>query len=204
MPLPYKCPICGCTEYYEIPGLGKEKRERKGTGYTDNPYRTEIIEPRCLVEYEAEISGDASYYRHVMNVNANVRLCKACGHMDLFNEGMLREIKQTEDELNGKIKDKEQELLNLQNEQKQIEKELGEIEVRLKEISKLLLDEDITIRKHNELEQEAKEIGAKRPQLEKKSKQIPLDIEKVERELNSLKWDLKNVGTIRRREVKAG
>lgn len=195
MPKIYKCPICGCTEYYEIPAIGKD---------TEDSFKREIIHPRCFIEYEIEISGDASLRINTMNVNANICLCKKCGHMDLFNEGMLLAIQQSEARIQNDIKAKEQGLINLKQEQKDIEIELKRINEELANIGKLLLDDELTIRKHNELEEESKRLGADRPLLEKRIKEIPDETKKLEQEIEVLKWDLEHVTSVRSKETNRG
>ena len=115
MAIEYKCPICGCTEYYSIPTQGSVSERSLGTGFSDNPYTKEITYPRCLVEYELELSGDAWLTSSNFEFNATVRLCKKCGHIDLFNESMLEQIKRDEEEFSKQITIKEQEIKSKKN-----------------------------------------------------------------------------------------
>ena len=105
----YKCPICGCTEHYSIPAVGREEISRS------------------LVKYEFDIYGDAYIRKAEVSFDANIRLCKNCGHMDLFNEGMLEEIKKDEQELSKLVSSKEEELHSLEVRGEQIKQELEKV-----------------------------------------------------------------------------
>ena len=88
----FKCPICGCTEHYEIGSVGSKLEQWLGSGYSDDPRRIIVTEQRALLDHEFSISGDASGSCS-LNANFEAYLCKKCGHVQLFAEDMLRAIK---------------------------------------------------------------------------------------------------------------
>ena len=204
MPKIYKCPICGCTEYYEIPGVGQESRITTGGPYSDNPHKTTIIQPRCLIQYEIDIWGDARISKNVFSFNANVCLCKNCGHMDLFNENMLKSIKAAEEEFSEQIKAKENEIKELNLKEKELLKELDDIKNRTKKISELLGDENITVKQQRELQEESKELNSNRASLEKEVNQIQPKISKLNEELAELKDRVLKVASQSSIEIKPG
>ena len=188
MPKLYKCPICGCTEYYEIDSISRQSIRNFGNNH-QNERKTS---PRSLIEYQLSLE-DAYIREETFNFNAAVCLCKKCGHIDLFNEHLLSDIKKEEAELNISIKEKKKELSLLLNKRDELTKWLSFATSRIEEISKLLVDQDITIRKHNELEEENETIHNKMSLIEAEKQELLIQIQKADDELVFVQERLKRV-----------
>ena len=189
MPSKYKCPVCGCTEYYSLSGSSTSTHSTFNGTHNENDGSKSLISADLDI-YCAEHLDIRSFG---VSLNAEVCLCKNCGHIDLFNESRVRHFQSEKERLDNELRAKESELSNLKEEQKKIENELASMRERTQAIAKLLTDEDITIRQHKELEQEAQEINSKRPQLEKRLAQLTNEIGQTEREYSSLSLKLGKV-----------
>lgn len=103
----FKCPICGCMEHFPIKFIGEIKKE-----WIQNrncPGEWKITKERALFNEDFCIPDGS----HSLESSFEVYICKECGHADMFNEHMAKEI-------DLKIK----ELMNKKKELKTILKEL--------------------------------------------------------------------------------
>ena len=80
--------------------------------------------------------------RYKLDFNAGVRLCKNCGHIDLFNSSMLESIESNKAYYSNKLKEKEDELAKLEKRKPEIDIELSAIKCRENDIEKILKDEN--------------------------------------------------------------
>lgn len=199
MPKQYKCPICGSTEYYNIPGHEPSQITRVTKNNYEDGYivgqttKTVIIEHRNLFNIGARSNErvDVSFI-----VNAEICLCKNCGHLDFFNEEMLLDIKTNEksfrdllnqkqkdmNDLNEKINDKKNEEINL-------EKSIIDYETKIK-------DENITIKQQNQYLQELDVCKEKIKIVKKENYKLDKMREALKEELSDVKFRLDNVARI--------
>ncbi len=190
MPLKYKCPVCGCTEYYSLSGSASSNNDSPRDGQQN--YSNKALINAFLDIYCAESLRIRSFD---VSLNAQVCLCKNCGHIDLFNENLVSTFQSDKERFGEELRAKQAELENLNSEKKNTEEELAKIRERTQVIAKLLSSEDITIRQHKELESEAQGINSRRPQLEKRLAQLTKEIEQAQRDYNSIKGKLDRVTT---------
>ena len=192
----FKCPICGCTEHYEIGSVGSKLEQWLGSGYSDDPRRIIVTEQRALLDHEFSISGDASGSCS-LNANFEAYLCKKCGHVQLFAEDMLRAIKFDEERLSSEIAAKQKEVKELNDKAASLDSEKAKIEKRLNELNSLLKSEDITVKQQKEFTLEKEEAQKRLRDIEKENKLISPNLEKALAELEKLKDRLDNVSHIK-------
>ena len=183
MPSKYKCPVCGCTEYFPlVPSRvgSRSSSDSKGNG---NPKERSLI--------DSDLSIDCAEWLSIrefnIKLNAEVCMCKNCAHIDLFGEDLLKNVQNDNEIKRKEIEQKENELSVLKQRKAELEKELAQIRSREEEIVKLLKNEEITVKQHNQLLEESKIVGKKRPLLEKELKKIEPTIYELEQELTILK-----------------
>lgn len=188
MPKFYKCPICGCTEYYEIPSIRRgEDREtclKNGTKIK--------LSPRYLLNVDIDIHGDA-WLRQNIDFNASVCLCKKCSHIDLFNEPMLESIKADEKEFKERIVFINEQLIKNEDEKKNIELKLEANNEKVSSLTKKLKDEDITIRMHNEAEKQLKTIKSDINDLQRQLADLSNISNELKEDLSQTEEYLKNI-----------
>ena len=88
MPSKYKCPVCGCTEYYSMSGASNSSNCPHSGNKSDNNRNALINANIDLNSFEfLDIRGFG------VQLNAEVCLCANCGHIDLFNENLAKTFK---------------------------------------------------------------------------------------------------------------
>ena len=200
MAIEYKCPICGCTEHYELIGSGTPHEEHHVESKYNKEGKVEIHNsrlesPKSLLLTKIKLSSysEASIAEFFVNLNASVYICKKCGHIDLFNPLLVENIKKEEKELQVEIAAKEKQLIELEQADKASREELDKIVEKLKELNKKLSDENITIKQHNAYKEEAKKLGEDEPKIRHNHQVSSLSKEKLEKEIADLRQKLKDV-----------
>ena len=185
----FKCPICGCNEYYRIDMLG-QKRIEKNYVLNDpkNPYggshwETNIIMPKSILYYELitrYLEGSVSLE---VGDNVNARLCKECGYVSLFATGLLDRLKSEEEALKKEQEEINAKLNSLNKEKKELLEKIEPMYERLKELGKLLSSEDITIKQQKEYKEEVKKLESEIKQSKKRLDPIDEEISLLEKKL---------------------
>lgn len=161
----YKCPICGCEEFYIIDGVSSPNENG-------------------LIQYKIEIWGDAYLRENVLNCNFETRVCKECGHVDLF-----KNPKHLRDELENykkQIAEKCAQIDSLKNKISLLKEEQKQNKSRIVFLEKQLTNDEITIKQQKEYQKELKEINDKNGLLSKTIKDAESNIESLENYINSI------------------
>ena len=159
----YKCPICGCEEFYEIRGISQPNEVG-------------------LFQYELEIYGDAYIRKNELNPSFSTRVCKECGHVDLYkNPGSLQNEL---DAFNKKIAEKDLEIKSIEKQIESRKKQQEEDQKRELYLEKQLKNDQITIKQQKEYIGELQETKAR---ISKFSKNVD-DLERLLSETEAQKY----------------
>ena len=137
----FKCPICGCSEHFEIGATGKDDFN--------------------LITYKNELKGEV-WGELIINGNFNVYLCKKCGHVDLFNTEMVEEINKQNKVVDEKAESIINEINRINGKIKSIKEKTEPVLKRIDELKQLLKSEDITIRQQKSYQQELDQLEEKK------------------------------------------
>ena len=133
----YKCPICGCEEFYLISAVTEP-----GKG--------------GLFEYEIELWGDAYLRKNTLSGSFETRVCKSCGHVDLYKNP--RDIQRRINEHEQKISNANQQVKAVEDRIEELKKQNKADEERLVYLEKQLKSDEITVRQQREFQDEFREV----------------------------------------------
>lgn len=178
----YKCPICGCTEHYQVPFV-KELHGGGDYGYSYSVSKTLMFNKHknnVVETYRGIICGECSDGKYTTTY-----LCKGCGHVDLFAEALLKKIKADDATYTEEVEKLSEEVSELTKKVEQLRKEEEKLLTRCEELGQLIKSEDITIRQQKEYKEELTKCGDKYHELKFKIGDLecgPLDKKKTELE----------------------
>lgn len=133
----YRCPICGCEEYYTIDGV-------REPGHNS------------LIEYDLYIIGDAQVKSNTFSTSFSTRVCKSCGHIDLFKDPS--HLERQVDEHKKMIEGANQEIKSIEEEIEKLNLEKKKNEERLDFLNNQLESDEITVKQQKEYEEELIEV----------------------------------------------
>lgn len=144
----YKCPICGCEEFFTVEAVSSKSNIA------------------ALFEYDLEISGDAWITRHSFSTYFSNRICKSCGHVDLFKDP--ESLRQMVEAYENSVKEIKLEIEQIEKEIKELELQRENDEQKAVYLEEQLKSDEITVRQQNEFKEELKETKARLSTFDKK------------------------------------
>lgn len=181
----FKCPICGCTEHFVIDGFKRNVAEGYGNQTT---YKVKI----ALINYTEESYGEGGTSIN-FDVNGGIYLCKNCGHVDFFSEGLLETIQKHSKQIQEKIEILKFEYDRASKQYAELEGDLPKKKNRLLELDELLKSDEITVKQQKEYQNEYARVKDEISKDEKRLAPIARSIEDLQKEIDGLKGKLENV-----------
>ena len=175
----FKCPICGCTEHYQLRTI------YDASDYDEN-------QPRALMTFVYKPDAD-NWSRLSLNSHFCAYLCQKCGHVELFAKGMVDEINDQKNVLNKKIEETQLSIKELKAKKDTMKEEKAILQKRSKELSSLLKSEDITIRQQKQYSEEAKKISNAIDKIYRDSSSIDKEVDAKLQDLEKMKLLLERV-----------
>ena len=168
MPKKFKCPICGCTEHYNIDSIGSKSFS--------------------LISYSNDLHGDV-YGGIDISGNFETYICKECGHVQMFSEKLLKQLEKHNKGVDDEIKKLSNDLKIIKSKIDENQKQLLPMQKRIDELVELLKSEDITIKQQKEYKSELDKLSSENSvrRLNREIKYLNIDLEKKEKELQDLK-----------------
>lgn len=181
----FKCIICGCTKHYEVNVLdSKESQINNATFY-----------PRTLIQCSTRSYGDGATDIEFKN-EPSAFVCSKCGHVELFAEDLVEEIKQDEIKLTSKIQSLKKEIKDIKLELEQNRIALSNLNKQKDKMESLIKSEEISLKELREYNNGKVEMERNINHTSHEIERMNSRLQEIENKLSILDYQLENVDLI--------